>query len=89
MTPSLTRALSEGRSDNLRLPLDVLLTNAAARHAVATRAMIVPGKRSATVSAARQRFVAQAIASGYSKAQIARALHLDWTSVHSLAGRQG
>lgn len=89
MTPNLTRALSEGRSDNLRLQLDVLLTNAAARHAVATSAMIGPGKRSATVSAARQRFVAQALASGYSKADIARALSIDWTSVHALAGREG
>lgn len=46
------------------------------------------GRRSRAVSKGRRRFAKRAMLDGYTRAEIARALEIDWTSVHYLLRRK-
>jgi hypothetical protein len=60
---------------------------AAERHGLPAPRLVGTGKKARHVAQARAAAVRLALAHGFTRADMARALGLDWTSVHYLARR--
>ena len=71
-----------------RIDPAVFVRAAAGLHGLAVASLMGPYKASGAICDARAEAVAMGLEAGYSRADMARALGLDWSSVHALAKRE-